>query len=332
MNVFRERPHWHALTFEYCLGSVAAWHLVEDLLHGQWKVYAGEFYPWRQLVAMNETHYSILIAIEAVALALYFARVRVGWCAAVIAIVMFVDNLGSYLNHRLLMSLEFFLVSLAPAPARVASYRETKIYWNLDLVRLQLSLVYAAAALHKLNEEFLSGRTLQNLFWMTHHHGMKVYPTWLATLLDQPAVCIVLAWSTIAIELTLAVGLNHRRTVGPCLLLALVFHVAMAALMAYIKIFAALVIGALIVFVPWRLSAAAHFILVRRSNRVGPRGMLRLLWPGYVTERIDEQLDVPWQLVQPDGSRLVGYDAWVELLALTPLTAVPSEILRRRRS
>lgn len=251
MRIFRERPHWHALALEYGLGFVAVWHLIEDLQHGQWKVYSGDFYPWRQVLDVSTAHYALIACIEAIALLLFFARIGTRWCAAIIAAALFVDNLGSWLNHRSLMAIEFFIVSLLPAPApwRVASLKETRLYWNLDLIRYQLTLVYAAAALHKLNEEFLSGRTLHNLFWMTHHHGMKVYPVWLRATLDQPEVCQFLAWSTIAIELTLAIGLNFRKTAGPCLLLAVIFHIAMAVLMAYIKIFTTLVLISLIVFV-----------------------------------------------------------------------------------
>lgn len=332
MSIFRERPHWYALSFEYGLGLVAVWHLIEDLQYGQWKVYSGEFYPWRQAVDMTATHYWLLVLVEAVALLLFFARIQSRWCAAVIGAALFVDNLGSWLNHRLLMSIEFFVISLlaTPAPGDVSTYRESKVYWNLDLVRYQLSLVYAAAGLHKLNEEFLSGRTLYNLFWMTHQQGMKVYPAWLAELLIQPSVCQWLAWATIATELTLAVGLNFRKTVGPCLLLAVVFHISMALLMAYIKIFTTLVLVSLIVYVPNRTFGLKPYLLIRRSPADGPRRFLRLLWPGYIEERIDANIDARWKMVLPDGTHCYGYAAWVELLSLSPVTLVLSEILRLR--
>jgi hypothetical protein len=330
MNLFRERPHWYALTLEYGLGLVAVWHLAEDLLHGQGKVYSGEFYPWRQTLDMTATHYAILACIEAAALLLFFARIHSRWCAAVIGIVMFIDNLGSYLNHRLLMSIEFLVVSLmpAPAPSEVKSYRETAVYWDLDLIRYQLSLVYAAAALHKLNDEFLSGRALRNLFWMTHHHGMKAYPDWLGLVLEDPGVCKFLAGSTIATELTLAVGLNFRKTVGPCLLLAIVFHLSLAVLMAYIKIFTALVLVSLVAYVPNRIFDLRRYTLVRRSAADGPRFFLKLLWPGYIEESVDQHLAGGWRLVLPNGTPCSGYAAWAELMSLSPVTLVLSEIMR----
>jgi hypothetical protein len=253
MNVFRIRPHWHALVFEYGLGVIAAWHLAEDLLHGQGKVYSGQFYPWRQLVPMNATQYAWIVAVQVLALGLFFARIHTRLAAGAVAAMLVVDNLGSYLNHRSLLAVEFFAISLLPAPApwTVPSVSETRRYWNLDLVRHQLTLVYLAAAMHKFNHQFLSGRTLHNLFWMTHHHGMKVYPEWLRLWLDQMAVCQLLAWTTIAVEILLAIGLNCRRSAIFCIALAVGFHLAMAMLMAYIKIFAALVMVSLVVFLPF---------------------------------------------------------------------------------
>jgi hypothetical protein len=328
--MFRSRPHWYALTFEYGLGLVAVWHLVEDLFHGQWKVYSGDYYPWRRVLPMNEQHYALLVLVESVALACFFARIRPRFCAAVIGTVLFIDNLGSYLNHRLLMSLEFFLLSLVAVPntLNLGSLRMRNVYWNLDLVRYQLTLVYVAAALHKLNSEFLSGTTLSNLFWMTHHHGMKTYPAWLFNLLQRPDVCVAMAWSVVAVELMLAIGLNFRRTVGAGLILAIVFHVAMAILMGYIKIFTALVIVSLIVFLPDRTFGEPQYVLTRRNAGTGPRLFLIFVWPGYVVERLDPEIDTAWELMLPNGIRTAGFGAWVELLSLSPLTFLPAESLR----
>jgi hypothetical protein len=254
MMLFRERPHWCALIFEYGVGVVATWHLVEDLLQGQGKVYSGEFYPCRQLVDMNSAHYSLIVLVEGIALALFFFRIQTRFAAAAVAAALVVDNLGSYLNHRSLMAVEFFAISLLPAPApwRVAADK-VRVYWNLDLARLQLTLLYASSALHKLNEQFLSGRTLHNLFWMTHEHGLKTYPEWLRALLDQLSFCQALAWTTIAVELSLAIGLNFQKTARPCIAVAILFHVTMAVLMAYIKIFSTLMIVSLIVFWPHKV-------------------------------------------------------------------------------
>jgi hypothetical protein len=58
---------------------------------------------------------------------------------------LFLDNLGSFTNHRLLMAIEMLLISFVPVPGwGAARLVEKKPYWNLDLVRWQLSLVYLA--------------------------------------------------------------------------------------------------------------------------------------------------------------------------------------------
>ena len=107
------------------------------------------------------------MGLEAITLAAYMARFRTGTAAALLALLLFLDNLVSLLNHRLLMAIELLLLSLRPVPASAAAagFRRHRLYWSLDLVRWQVSAVYLFSALHKATPHFLSGEDLRNLFW-----------------------------------------------------------------------------------------------------------------------------------------------------------------------
>jgi hypothetical protein len=328
---FRVRPHWYALAFQYGLGLVVAWQLVEDLSVGQGKVFSGEFFPWRQYVDWDRWFgsalYPCLVAIEITLLVLYFLRIRLRWVAAGLAAVLFVDGLGSFLNHRLLMSIEMLLVSFFPVGRDAGDLNGKSVRWNLDLVRWQASIVYVFTAFHKLNAEFLSGRTLSNLFFMTQEQGMHEYPDVLRPWLENPEVCMALAWLTVVTEFALVVGLNSRRMVGWFLPIAFLLHTGMAALMAYIWIFTFQMYFLLIAFLPDR-TPDGPCRLVPGTVSPGPTPWLRLCVPGSVLVSTDAATEPRWSIRTPDGERRTGFDAWVTLLSASPLTFGLAEVLR----
>jgi len=328
------RPHWYMLVFQYGLGLVVAWQFLEDLALGQWKVYSGEYFPWRQLADptawLGPQAYWILAAAEAVLLVLYFARVQVRFATGGLAVILFVDGLASFLNHRLLMAVELLAVSLCPLqrPASPLGYREKHVYWSLDLVRIQLSIVYIVSAIHKLGQDFLSGATIRNIFVMSDYLGMKQYPSGVFDWLTQPEFCRVLAWLTIIAELGIAVALHFRRTGGPALLVGILMHLSFALLMPYIWIFTVQIFFALIAFMPDRTSEGAYR-LVYAASGAGPHILPKLVWPGYVQTSVDPEAS-NWRLECPTGETLTGMQARLQLGSLSPVLFVPAEILRSR--
>lgn len=334
MSVFRNRPHWYMLVFHYGLGIAVTWQFIEDLCLGQWKSHAGsEFFPWRQHVNWGEVlgfdFYWVLAAAEAILLVLYFLRIRIPITALLLGGVLFLDNLGSFLNHRLLMSLELILVSLCPVPETPGKngYRGKQVYWNLDLIRWQLFVVYLCAGLYKINLQFLTGESLHNLFWMTHVHGMKQYPEWLLRLLQNNLFCLIAAWGTIVVELAIAACCLSRRLTGWVLPVAIGMHVGIGLLMASIWIFTFQVIAAFIAFLPDRTQEGVYQ-LHGSSRSKPPRVLLWILWHGYIERTSLSESADEWTLECPNGDRLTGYDAWVELLSLSPLTFVFAEMMR----
>jgi hypothetical protein len=188
--------------------------------------------------------------------------------------------------------------------------------------------VYFFTAIHKLNPEFLSGRTLSNLFFMTQEQGMMTYPAWLAPWLANDGVCIALAWFTVAAEFALVIGLNSRRAVKWFLPLAFGLHTGIGFLMAYIWIFTFQMYFLLIAFLPDRTPDGAYRF-VPGSKRVGPRAWLKLCVPGSVVEVRPTGGDDPeWRVETPDGRSLRGFDAWLALLSVSPWTFGVAEVLR----
>ncbi len=334
MAFFRSRPDWQVLVFQYGLGIAVAWQAIDDIRVGIPRVYSGELFPWRPLLPHDAPLpagvYPVLMGLEVIALAAYMARLRTGTAAALLAVLLFLDNLVSLLNHRLLMAIELLLLSLRPVPdsAAAAGFRRHRLYWSLDCVRFQVSVVYLFSALHKMSSHFLSGEDLRNLFWQIERMGWRHYPDWLSALLQEPSASQALALLTVATELTLAFGLHFRATFGFRLPIAVVFHLGLAMLMPFLWIFAFLCLVGLMAFLPNRIEEGTYE--VRRSGKGGALGVaLALTWPGIVRVAGEEALEGGrWVLVTPTGRRLAGYDAWVELLSLSPIGCLPAETLR----
>ena len=328
--MFRERPDWQALLFHYGAGVVVLWQLLEDLVMGQAKTYTGDLVAWRQLSPILVDHlppetYWALVGLEFCLLALYFLRIQVRWVAIGLALILLTDNLTASLNHRLLMAINIFLVGLEPVPrdAGVSGYRTKRLYWNLDLVRWQVAVVYLFTAFHKSNPHFLSGQSLQNLFWMAQH-TWSPYPAWLFETLQNAAVCRVLAIMTVVTEISLAIGLQFRRTVGWFLPVLVLLHLSFGLLMPHIWIFTVQLILAAIVFVPDRIETGAPYrwLVTGRSPWFG-----RLLWPGYVQQEAPESRAAEGELQLPGGRRERGLAAWIHLMTLSPWTFVAAETL-----
>ncbi|MEM9075312.1 MAG: HTTM domain-containing protein, partial [Myxococcota bacterium] len=113
-----------------------------------------------------------------------------------------------YFHHLHLLYLACALVALCPSGWRLARAPR----WPMQLVRLQVLLVYGAAGLGKCNEAWLSGETLTRL----HELGL------LGTLPDVSFR--VLAIAITATELALIPLLAWRRTRWLGIALALVLH------------------------------------------------------------------------------------------------------------
>ena len=111
----------------------------------------------------------------------------------------------AYSNHLYLMALLVILLTLAPADSALAvrGGAGTVPLWPVELIKLQVSIVYLFAALTKLNEGFLSGAVLAG----TLNGGIVPFPESLRT----PGFLSVVAAGAVFTELFVATFLWSRR-------------------------------------------------------------------------------------------------------------------------
>lgn len=179
--------------------------------------------------------------------------------ASALALAVVGWGLMAYDRHRYLHHLHLLWVScawlaLAPSGARLSWHRRsiqpTVPRWSLQLLRLQLLVVYAAAGVAKLRADWLSGETLRLVERVRLVHGAL----WgLARDMFGHGGVAVLACAT---ELALVVLLAVRRTRRVGVALAVLFHVGLEASMT-LSTFSALMLLYVALFLPWRQGVGA---------------------------------------------------------------------------
>lgn len=330
MGTYRARPDWQALVFQRGLALLVALKLLEGLAAGRWALYGGELFPWgRQvaaLAALPPAAYWGLCAAQAALAALLFAGVRPRLCAGLLAGALALDTLNGLQNHRLLLTLSVALLALGrpvPRDAARAGYLGQRVYWNLDVQGRLVALVYLSTALHKLNPNFLSGEALWAITWHVQQETGR-YPEALYALLQRQEVCQALALVALTLELALAALLPFARTCGWAIPAAIAMHLAFSLVMPWIWVFTGLMVLSQLAFLPTR-TLPGTYVLTDPGRAAAL--LARLAWPGAVRlEAADGASGAT--LLRPDGSVARGYEAWCELLALSPVTCLLAETAR----
>jgi hypothetical protein len=117
-----------------------------------------------------------------------------------------------------------------PAPA------ERGALWAQRLLCVNLSTVYLWAAYDKLTPGFLGGGRMENLFM--RYYGTSDYPTFPGF----HALCLLVAYGTVATEIALVFALWFRRTQRYAMLVGIAFHVGLYLTLP-VATFSALVIS-----------------------------------------------------------------------------------------
>lgn len=142
-------------------------------------------------------------------------------CAS--AYVLLLDE-RTYSNHLYLFVLIMLLLTVADSGAALSvdalrrGSRDTVAAWPIELLKIQVSLVYGFAALAKLTSPmFLSGdvlsHTLRNQGWLSVPAAWRT-PLWMG----------MLSGTAVVLELFIAVGLWHRRLRWPAALGGMLLH------------------------------------------------------------------------------------------------------------
>lgn len=179
------------------------------------------------------------------------------WSAALVTAAIaatFLLDQQLYSNHLYLMLVLAPLFTIADTGARWSidarrvSERTTVPAWPIDLLKVQLSLVYGFAAVSKLNAEYLSGEVLD--VYITALGPVGFPPSW-----ETSTVMSTLAVASVAIEAYLAIGFwIGRRNRWIALALGVVFHAAIVATMRSrlgLTVFSLEMFALYALFFPW---------------------------------------------------------------------------------
>lgn len=159
-----------------------------------------------------------------------------------------------------LAALQWSFVALAPVG-------RTGPRWATRLLMLQLSAVYVFAGLSKLAEgtAWWSGDAVVWIF-RSSHQGQHLLSAWLT--LTPGLVARAIAWSTIAFELGIGLGLWFARTRRLAAAALVLLHLGIAASMRVSLLFHALMLLHLVLFVGPRAAGDADGWTVRaRATR-----------------------------------------------------------------
>ena len=149
---------------------------------------------------------------------------------------LFLLDQAYYLNHLYLVCLISFLFCFLPTdPTRMGRQ------WMVDLVRLQVGVVYVFGGIAKLNGDWLSGRPM--LDWMQARSDWPIVGEWLAW--DPTA--LFLSWGGLVFDLSIVPFLLIRRTRRPAFWCAVFFHL-LNAMLFRIGIFPYLMVALTTVF------------------------------------------------------------------------------------
>jgi hypothetical protein len=178
-----------------------------------WVRYASDMTPWHNLTPERVTLGVVFFVASSMMLVGWWSRLATG-VTALAALAAYVigargDEPFWFHNHTFLLTVSMGLLALAPCGRSFSVDRwrsraeERGPLWALDLIALQVSIVYAWGAAIKVNPEFLSGYAL-DVIVSYHYTGTQPFALqgW---MLAGAAIMVTV------LEFVLAVGLWSRR-------------------------------------------------------------------------------------------------------------------------
>lgn len=178
-----------------------------------------------------------------------------------------------YLNHYYFISLVAFLMIFLPAHRyfsldvkRKPSLKLPEVpAWTVNILRLQLAIVYIHAGLSKLTYDWLF-RAMPMQTWLTAHQHWPLVGYWLA----KPITAYLASWFGALYDLSIAFLFLIKRYRWVAYTLVVVFH-GLTALLFQIGMFPFIMIGATLIF----FSPEFHKNLIQRIV-----GVWRSIFPG----------------------------------------------------
>jgi uncharacterized membrane protein YphA (DoxX/SURF4 family) len=270
----------------------------------------------------------------------------VGLCTRVANVVVFVVVAGNLLvsqthvhNNRAFLAILLGGLALLPSGGagsvdawrrrrRGERSRTTGLVWPLLLLRVQVSLVYAASGVSKLiDPDWVSGVVLWDRV-VRHRHVLDPtpMPAWAIDVLTSRWLYWVVAPGAVLTELFIAVGLWSSRTRLAAVWSAIVFHVAIEV-SAEVEIFSVAAIAALAI---WVTPSCRDRVLVVASPAAA-RVVRALDWFGRFRVEVAPACQRGLVALDRDGTGLDGRPALALLLSRLPLSFLVAAPARRWR-
>lgn len=218
-------------------------------------------------------------------MALSALMVMLGWHYRVAAILFFLSftyveliDKTYYLNHYYFISLVAFILIALPAHRylsldvlRKPDLKSNKIpSWTINLLRIQLAVVYLSAGIAKLNPDWLFHAMPMHTWLSAHMHWPVIGP-----LLTQKWVAYAGSWFGAFYDLSIVFIFMVRQWRWIGYGLVIIFH-GLTAVLFQIGMFPFIMIGATLIF----FSAGFHERLIRNGSK----------WLGLARYRVKEQL------------------------------------------
>ncbi len=218
----------------------------------------------------------------------------------------------TYLNHYYFVSLVSFLMILLPAHRyfSIDVYLKPRIKqtltpgWNIDIIKLQLGIVYVFAGVAKLNYDWLF-RAMPLTIWLPANSDLPI----IGWLFDYRWVAFAFSWFAMLYDLFIPFLLLNKRTRPIAYVLVLVFHI-LTSIMFPIGMFPYIMVLATLIFFP----AAAYEKIIDKisllfrarknestSSRVATNSFQRKIMLGFLSAFFIVQLLLPFRYLLYPG-------------------------------
>lgn len=200
-----------------------------------------------QMVFMALSCFGFMLAIG------LFARLS-ALASCLTLLYIFLVEKSLYLNHFYLFILLCGLLAILPIERgwsidrcfqHPEDRRDRVPAWCLNLLRLQLLIVYTYAAVAKMNVDWMNGQPIQ--IWLERDH--PGFLSALAPIVSSHALAVLMSWAGLLFDLLAAPLLLCRRTRVPTALVLIAFHCSNAYLFN-IGIFPCVMVATLSLFFP----------------------------------------------------------------------------------
>ncbi len=255
--LWREKHIAPLVTFRVVFGAIMLFSILRFTLNG-W-IYSQYIQPrfyftfFDGIQPLGEQGMYIVFLLMGLAAAGIMAGAFYRWSTLIFFLTFTYTELldkTNYLNHYYFVSIISFLLIWLPAHRAISvdAWRHPKLRrltvpaWSIDILRLQLGLVYLYAGMAKLNPDWLF-RAMPLKTWLPSKAGLPL----IGWLFDHRWVAYFFSWFGAFYDLSIPFWLRWKRTRLIAYMTVIAFHV-LTALLFQIGMFPWIMIGCTLIF------------------------------------------------------------------------------------